>query len=96
MVYVYAIWSGSSGKFYVGMSQKPDQRLKAHNLGKSRWTKDYSSWQRFYLKEFESWSEARKHEKYLKSGWGRKGLMKVFEDWQRELRYVAGMDKMAT
>jgi putative endonuclease len=86
MTYVYALWSVRFAKVYIGMSQKPDQRLEAHNLGKSKWTRRFRPWIRFYLKEFDSREEARKHEKYLKSGWGRRGLMKVLEERQRELR----------
>ena len=92
MFYVYALRSEKSGRTYVGMSQKPDQRLNAHNLGKSRWTSRHRPWSRFYLKEFETRAQARKHEKYLKSGWGRRSLIKVLTEWQRELRDVAGRE----
>ncbi len=84
MIYVYALWSWKYGKTYVGMSGNPDQRLQAHNKGWSSWSSQFRPWERFYLMKFDSRLEARKHEKYLKSGWGRKKLMRVLEEWQKE------------
>ncbi len=82
MFYVYALWSSSYKKIYVGFSENPDQRLADHNKGKSKWTKKYKPWQRFYLKSFEDKISALKHEKYLKSGWGRRKLKIDLENWQ--------------
>ncbi len=80
--YVYALWSEKFDKIYVGFSEAPDTRLKAHNSGKSRSTKPYRPWFRFYLENFETRSIALKREKYLKSGWGRRILKKELEKWQ--------------
>lgn len=82
MFFVYALWSEEFDKIYVGMSSSPDKRLKAHNLGKSTYTKKFRPWLRFYLEEVETKSEALKKEKYYKSGWGRKILKRELEKWQ--------------
>jgi len=82
MYYVYALWSENFDKIYVGFSSRPEERLIEHNTGKAKWTKNFRPWIRFHLVEFESKSDALKHEKYLKSGWGRKGLLKILERWQ--------------
>ena len=80
--YVYALWSDVVQKVYVGFSRNPDKRLIAHNSGKSKWTKGKGPWKRFYLKSFTNEAEALSHENYLKSGWGRKGLLKTLESWK--------------
>ena len=80
--YVYALWSESYDKIYVGMSTSPDRRLRDHNAGRSQYTKKYLPWIRFYLEEVTDKSEARKKEKYLKSGWGRRKLKLELEEWQ--------------
>ncbi|NND52975.1 MAG: GIY-YIG nuclease family protein [Flavobacteriaceae bacterium] len=82
MHYVYAIWSESHDKIYVGFSENPDKRLEYHNTGRSKYTKSFKPWKRFYLEQVESKTEALKKEKYLKSGWGRKKLKLELEKWQ--------------
>ena len=82
MYYVYALWSEDFDKKYVGMSEDPDERLADHNKEKSRYTKNYIPWIRFFLEEAETQLLARKKEKYYKSGWGRKKLKSILEEWQ--------------
>ena len=82
MFFVYALWSEVYDKFYVGMTTNPDKRLKAHNAGKSTYTKKFRPWKRFYLEEVVTKVEALKKEKYYKSGWGRKKLKSELENWQ--------------
>lgn len=81
--YVYALWSSVVKKTYVGFSKNPDKRLKAHNSGKSNWTRGKGPWVRFYLKSFPSLEEALSHEKYLKSGWGRKIVIEELDKWKK-------------
>lgn len=74
--YVYVLQSIPTARLYVGMSSKPDERLKAHNAGKSTWTKSFRPWVRIHLEEYEEKSRAMKSKKHLKSGWGRQWLEK--------------------
>jgi putative endonuclease len=76
MYWVYVLYSEEHDRFYIGSSASPDVRLNAHNSGKVRSTKAYKPWKRVWLEEYESRSIAEKRERYLKSGWGRKWLMK--------------------
>ncbi len=64
------------------MAKSPDDRLKAHNDGKSSYTKKFMPWQRFYLEEVTNKVKAIKKEKYYKSGWGRRKLKQKLEKWQ--------------
>ena len=76
---VYVIQSKVDQRLYKGLTQDITKRIKEHNSGKNFSTKPYSPWTLVYSKEFELLSEARKWEKYLKSGSGREFLKKHLE-----------------
>jgi predicted GIY-YIG superfamily endonuclease len=40
MITVYAIISKVNAEIYVGITKDADQRLREHNTGKNRYTKD--------------------------------------------------------
>ena len=71
MIYVYIIQSEKDKRFYVGMSENVEIRLNQHNSGKTKSTKGYKPWKLLFFEEFETRQEARKREKYLKSGIGK-------------------------
>ena len=74
MIKVYVIHSTIEERFYVGMTENLDRRLKEHNSGRTKSTKGFGPWELFFYEEFEDRREARKREKYLKSGYGKNGL----------------------
>jgi putative endonuclease len=79
--FVYVLVSHKSGlRFYVGMCSDVENRLKEHNVGKTKSTKGYIPWQLFYFEKFNTRKEAREREKYLKSGSGKE---KIREKWSR-------------
>ncbi len=59
------------------MTKDLDRRIKEHNKGKNKSTKSYAPWELIYQEVFDSRIEARKREKYLKSGNGREYLKLV-------------------
>ncbi|MFO7791178.1 MAG: GIY-YIG nuclease family protein [Bacteroidales bacterium] len=71
MFFVYVLKSKVDGRYYKGMAKDVQSRLKEHNNGKVKSTKGYRPWKLIYTKGFEKRIEARKFEKYLKSGSGR-------------------------
>ena len=73
-IYVYVIRSESTGILYVGITKRPARRLREHNKGQSIGTRGKGPWVKVLLEEFPSYSGAREHEKYLKSGIGREWL----------------------
>ena len=75
--FVYAIKSKKDGRIYVGFSENVDRRLKEHNSGKTKSTKGYLPWKLFFTKECETRIEARKLEKYYKSGIGKEKLKRM-------------------
>jgi len=73
---VYAIKSLKTGIIYIGIAKDSVKRLKAHNSGKSKFTKGHLPWKLIYKEECEDWSDARKKEKYYKTSIGKKELLK--------------------
>jgi putative endonuclease len=70
MACVYIIRS-REGYIYVGSSTDLDKRLHQHNNKLAGWTKRGNEWSLIYKEEFTTYSDARKREKWFKSGVGR-------------------------
>ena len=77
--FVYVISSEIANKFYVGMSADPQARLKQHNAGHSQFTKGFRPWILVYSEFARNRENARKLEKFYKSGNGRKHWKKILE-----------------
>ena len=71
---IYAIQSEVDNRIYVGMTTNLENRLKEHNQGKTRSTKGFRPWILIYNEMVETTIEARKREKYFKSGVGKEFL----------------------
>lgn len=74
---IYAIQSKVDKRLYVGMSKDINERLKVHNNGQVFSTKGYRPWVLIYIEEIGNRIDARKREKYLKSGCGKEFLKAV-------------------
>ena len=72
--WVYALSSEVDGRIYVGFSSNVEKRLKEHNAGKTKSTKGFRPWKVIYTESVTSRIEARKLEKYYKSGSGKEKL----------------------
>ncbi|MCU0641746.1 MAG: GIY-YIG nuclease family protein [Candidatus Margulisbacteria bacterium] len=66
MFYVYVLESERNGKYYVGSTAQPEDRLKAHNAGKVRSTKAYLPYRIIHKEAFLTYTEARRRELDLK------------------------------
>ena len=71
MYFVYVLKSECYNRFYIGISDNIDRRLKEHNNGKTKSTKHYRPWNLVFSEMYENRAQARVREKYLKSGIGR-------------------------
>ncbi len=71
MFTVYIIRSLSKKYNYTGLTNNLNRRFNEHNRGYNKTTKHYLPYEVIYSKQFETRIDARKHEKYLKSGVGR-------------------------
>ena len=90
MYFVYVLHSESAQRLYIGSTAQPDIRLSSHNAGRVRSTAPYRPWARIHLEELPDRLTATKRERYLKSGWGRRWLMKKLasEGWLSGLRHL--------
>jgi putative endonuclease len=77
MYYVYAISSTDRNYIYVGLTNNTNRRLLEHNCGKNKTTKPYRPFKLILTEEYETRFEARKREKYLKSGFGKEFLKTI-------------------
>jgi putative endonuclease len=66
MHFVYILRSLKTGNFYIGYTQNLNKRLKYHNLGLNRSTKNKGPWILVYNEVLNSKSAALKREKFLK------------------------------
>ena len=75
--FVYILRSKKDNSSYVGISKNPENRLKEHNAGDSKYTKGHRPYELVYKEKCSSRALARSREKYLKSGIGREFLKEV-------------------
>ena len=75
--YAYALRSLKDGRLYVGFSKNPQERCSQHNAGMCRSTKNRRPFQLIYAEPCESRLDARRKEKWLKSGAGHTFLKSV-------------------
>ncbi len=71
MYFVYVLKSEKDKKFYIGITNNIEKRLKQHNDGNNFSTKYRKPFILVYYEIKENRQEARKREKFLKSGCGR-------------------------
>jgi putative endonuclease len=71
MYYVYALKSTHRNYIYVGMTSNLDRRISEHNRFKERTTRAYAPFVLIYYEVVENRVQARKREKYFKSGVGK-------------------------
>ena len=68
-----------TGKKYTGLTADIERRLVEHNSGKTKSTKFGKPWHLIYKEELPSLADARKREKYIKSGVGREYIKKILD-----------------
>jgi putative endonuclease len=74
MYYTYAIKSQERTYIYVGLTNNPDRRIAEHNNKREKTTRSYAPFKTVLLEKYDTRLEARKREKYLKSGIGKEFL----------------------
>jgi len=71
MYSVYVLKSEKNGRLYYGCTNSLKRRLAEHNSGYSKYTKNLRPLKLVYSEMCDSLTEARKREKFFKSGRGR-------------------------
>ncbi|MFD2825786.1 GIY-YIG nuclease family protein [Leeuwenhoekiella polynyae] len=74
MFYVYAISSQTRSYIYVGLTGDVENRFARHNAGREKTTRPYRPFKLIMVEEVSTRVEARKREKYWKSGVGKEKL----------------------
>jgi len=65
-IFVYLLEDNSFSFFYTGITSDIDRRLKEHNSGNVKATSGKKPFKLVWFKGYNSYSDARKHEKWLK------------------------------
>ncbi len=76
MYIVYVLLNSDGSRRYTGMTSNLERRIKEHNAGQTKSTKNHR-WKVVYQEEFIDRNSARKREKYLKSAAGRRYLQTI-------------------
>ena len=77
MIWVYEISSLEKNYIYVEMTRDVNKRFKRHNAGREKTTRSYAPFQLIYTEECKNRIEARKREKYWKSGVGKEQRRRI-------------------
>jgi len=78
MYYIYVLKSLKTNRRYTGFTESdPRYRLKGHNSGSSQYTRNNRPFVLVYSESFNEEERARKRERFLKTGQGRRFLDKV-------------------
>jgi putative endonuclease len=72
--FVYVLSSLRRKYLYVGMSNDVTRRVDQHNRGYEKTTKPFRPFTLVYTESYKTREEARKREKFLKSGLGKQYL----------------------
>jgi putative endonuclease len=64
--FVYILWTPSAHRFYIGVSENPQQRLQQHNQRKSGWPARHRPWELVHQERYENYASARRREMELK------------------------------
>ena len=76
--FVYVLKSLKDKNLYIGLTSNLDNRIERHNNGYEKTTRSRRPFRLLHFEQFESRPEARKREIYLKSGFGREIIKKLF------------------
>ncbi len=79
MFAAYILQNERDGSYYIGSTEDINKRLIKHNKGYSRYTKNKRPWKLVYKEEYETLSEAKKREYYLKRLKSRIAIEKLIE-----------------
>lgn len=81
MYYVYVLQSELDSGLYIGFSIDLKRRLAEHEAGDSQATKHRRPWRLIYYEAYQERRDAEGRERFLKSGAGRRHLMKQCSHW---------------
>ena len=81
----YILQSLIDNSFYIGVTENLEIRLSEHNDGISKYTAKKKPWKIVYYKKFNTLSEARKRETFLKKQRNRQFYTKLINNFKAQL-----------
>ena len=78
--FFYILQSEKDGSYYLGQTSNLQDRLKRHNQGRSRYTKNRGPWKLVYQESFTSRSEAVRREQECKRKHSREFIEALIND----------------
>lgn len=81
-MFVYVLWSVKYNRFYVGLTNNVDRRFLEHDSGLVKKTRFYRPFKLIHVEIVNNRVEARRLEKYFKSGYGREILKEIAEEFE--------------
>jgi len=81
MYITYILYSNRIDRYYTGHTENLDRRLEEHNRGKTKVIARGIPWIVIYNKEFDTRSEAMRHEKFIK----KRGAKRFLNDKKTQL-----------
>lgn len=87
MFYTYVLFSHQDGKLYVGYSPDLKGRLKAHNDGFVKSTRNRRPLTLIHYEAFLTQEDALRREEYLKGGNGHKEMKILLKHTFKQVRY---------
>jgi len=85
MYYVYILQSVKTKSLYKGLTDNIERRLNQHYAGQVISTKDKLPLALIHVELCSSRTDARKLEKYFKSGFGRENAIEIYENSRHTL-----------
>jgi putative endonuclease len=83
---VYILRSGTSGRFYIGHTDKLSRRIDQHNNpdyhGTKHTKRNTGPWKCVYVEEFNTRYEAMRREKEIKAKKSRRYIEYLIDNWQ--------------
>jgi len=80
MYYVYILKSLKDNKLYTGYTNNLQKRLEEHNQGKNFSTSWRGPFKLIYYEAYLSQDDAKRREKYFKTGWGRNYIKRNLQE----------------
>jgi putative endonuclease len=89
--YVYILKSSIDNTLYIGQTNNLKERLKKHNSGRIKSTKNKIPYSLVYFEEFDSRSKTMHREWELKKKWNTQRKLRLIENFeQRRIKEILG------
>ena len=78
--YIYILRSLKDSRLYIGYTENLNERIKKHNDGANESTRNRRPFQLLFAEAFINEADARKREKFFKTGHGREEVKRILKN----------------